>query len=187
MVTEKATNRILSYPLFSGVAGAPKVTPSAGVTPFGFTFGGAYHDVLLVSEAFTGAPNASAASSYKVGPGGALTLVSASVPTHQTAACWFAATPNGAYGFATNTGSASISRYNVEPNGVLRLNPATGVAATTGAGPADAARTPDGAFLYTLASAAHQIDGYALGGIGALPTIETQPGVPPAAAGLVAK
>src|SRR5215218_2642238 len=84
VVTEKGTNRIDTYRVEStGYASAPIVNPSAGVTPFGFAFN--QKGVLIVSEAFGGAVNASAVSSYTLGGNGALHVVSASVPTTETA------------------------------------------------------------------------------------------------------
>src|SRR5207237_5612258 len=95
---------------------------------------------------------------------GALTLVSASVPTHQTAACWFVPTADRRFGFTTNTGSASISNFKVEANGTLSLVAPDGRAATTAAGPIDEALTSDGALLYALASMAHELDGFHVSG-----------------------
>jgi 6-phosphogluconolactonase (cycloisomerase 2 family) len=187
IVTEKMTNRILSYPVdATGAAGAPVITPSAGQTPFGFTYAGVNHDVLVVSEAFGGAPNASAASSYRVGPAGALTLVSASVPTHQTAACWFVPSKDGRFAFTTNTGSNSISGYQVEVSGALRLLTPSGVTATTGATPIDEAVSDGGAFLYALDSGSHAISAYAVTG-GSLAPVQTLPGIPATAVGLAAR
>jgi hypothetical protein len=45
-------------------------------------------DRHLVSEAFGGAPNQSAASSYSIDGMGSLSVVSGSVPNSQTASCW---------------------------------------------------------------------------------------------------
>ena len=48
-----------------------------------------------VSEAFGGAPGASAVSSYRVGVHGSLETISPSVPDRQTAACWIVSRPMG--------------------------------------------------------------------------------------------
>jgi len=65
LVTEKNTS---SLDLFTvdddGVAVGPKVVPSAGHTPFGFSFG--KRDQVFVSDAFGGAANAGAVSSYAI-------------------------------------------------------------------------------------------------------------------------
>src|SRR5215204_5614400 len=79
VVTEKAANLIDVYVVGSdGVAGPPISNPSAGLTPFGFAFDQRNH--LIVSEAFGGAPNASAVSSYTATLSGTLDVVSGSVP-----------------------------------------------------------------------------------------------------------
>src|SRR6476620_2760342 len=88
VVTEKNTNRLSTYSVdANGVAQGPTVTPAAGVTPFGFAF--TNNGTLVVSEAFGGAANSSAVSSYApAGDGWA--VISASVPTTETSACWIA-------------------------------------------------------------------------------------------------
>jgi 6-phosphogluconolactonase (cycloisomerase 2 family) len=111
-VTEKNTNLIDVFAVGNGgFTSAPVFNPSAGQTPFGFAFN--QQGVLIVSEAFGGAVDASAVSSYTLGINGTLSLVSASVPTTETAACWVAVTNNGKFAFASNTGSASVTGYQV--------------------------------------------------------------------------
>ena len=62
VVTEKAVNNIDTYTVGKdGLADGPTVHPSVGETPFGFEFG--KRGTLIVSEAFGGAPDASAVSS----------------------------------------------------------------------------------------------------------------------------
>ena len=145
VVTEKATNRITTYRLDGGTPGAPIVNASAGQTPFGFTFD--RQGLLIVSEAFGGAANASAASSYLVDADGTLAVVSASVPTTETAACWFVVTKNGRFAYTTNTGSASVSGYSVN-DGALRLLDASGRTGNTDPGPLDAALSANSRYLY---------------------------------------
>src|SRR5919106_1851347 len=84
VVTEKLGNRLDTYTVdANGVASAPTDNPSSGMTPFGFSFNN--NDFLIVSEAFGGAPNQSAASSYSGDPAGILSIISGSVPNSQTA------------------------------------------------------------------------------------------------------
>lgn len=65
VVTEKATNRILVFPVLrNGRLGEVRVEQSAGQTPFGFAFN--RQGTLVVSEAFGGAPGASVLSSYGI-------------------------------------------------------------------------------------------------------------------------
>ena len=87
VVTEKATHTISVYEVtHGGRAFGPRVQPSHGQTPFGFAFD--RRGDLVVSEAFGGAADLSAASSYALDAQGALTTVSGSVPTTEAAACW---------------------------------------------------------------------------------------------------
>lgn len=67
LVTEKATNRIVTFHVQAdGRPGLALMQASVGQTPFGFAFGKCGQ--VFVSEAFGGAPNASATSSYEVDP-----------------------------------------------------------------------------------------------------------------------
>jgi hypothetical protein len=80
VVTEKATNNILVYTVEGcGYVDGPKVYASVGMTPFGFGFG--KRSRLFVSEAFGGAPDASAVSSYIVSPEGDLAETIQSAPS----------------------------------------------------------------------------------------------------------
>jgi Lactonase, 7-bladed beta-propeller len=66
LVTEKGSNKLTSYRVTGdGTTDAPLVTASSGITPFGFAFDRRGH--ALVSEAFGGAANRSALSSYGLG------------------------------------------------------------------------------------------------------------------------
>ncbi|HEX5689870.1 MAG TPA: beta-propeller fold lactonase family protein, partial [Roseiflexaceae bacterium] len=115
VVTEKATNLIDVYAVDDeGQASAPQTHASSGATPFGFAFD--KRDHLIVSEAFGGAPGASALSSYDV-EDDALETITGTAPTHQTAACWVVVTRNGRYAYATNTGSNNISAYRIDRKG----------------------------------------------------------------------
>ena len=104
VVAEKNTNKIDLFDVEDGIAQGPNVQVSNGMTPFGFAFD--RRDHLIVSEAFGGAANASALSSYEVDGGiYPLEVVSGSVATHQTAACWVVVSRNGRFAYTTNTGS----------------------------------------------------------------------------------
>ena len=185
VVTEKATNRIVTYrvgPL--GYAGAPSAQPSAGQTPFGFAFDP--RGRLIVSEAFGGAPDASVLSSYDVGPGGTVSPIDPNVATTETAACWVVVTGNGRYTYTTNTGSNSISGFAVGHDGGLTLLDADGRTAVTGAGPTDAALSRGSRFLYTLNAGAHEVQGFAVGADGSLDPVGRAGGLPAGAVGLAA-
>ncbi len=184
VVTEKATQIIDTYTVDEdGVAMGPISQPSHGVTPFGFAF--TKRGILVASEAFGGAPNASAVSSYSINKG-ALALVSGSVPTFQSAACWIVITKNGKFAYASNTGSNNISSYTVRRDGTLRLQEA--VATSTGAAPIDMALSKNSKFLYVLNAAARSIDVFRVDrGNGRLTAGVGTSGLPAGTNGLVAR
>jgi len=181
IVTEKATNTLSLYRVGAdGAASGPETHASSGATPFGFGFD--QTRTLVVSEAFGGAPGASAVSSYRVA-GGDVSLVSGSVHTGQTAACWIAVTANGRYAFTTNAGSANIAGYAVGAGGVLtKLDGVT----ATGAGPSEMALTNGSRFLYALAGRANEIDAFAVAADGSLARVAVA-GVPGGVNGVVAR
>jgi hypothetical protein len=49
-------------------------------------------------------------------------LVYVSVATHQTAACWVVVTEDGRFAYTTNTGSGSISGYEIDDGALTLLN-----------------------------------------------------------------
>ena len=157
VVTEKASNLIDAYRVEDGVARALTTHPSAGATPFGFAFD--KRGDLVVSEAFGGAPGQSALSSYAVKEG-ALEVISPSVGTTQTAACWVVITKNGKYAYTTNAGSGSISSYHIGKDGSLSLLNAAAGLTGNGSSPIDMAFSNNNAFLYTLNAGAHTISAF---------------------------
>jgi 6-phosphogluconolactonase (cycloisomerase 2 family) len=188
VVTEKNTNQLLVFDVDrDGLLGPARVEPSAGPTPFGFAFG--RRDQLFVSEAFGGAGGASATSSYELEEDGALTTLSASVATTQTAACWTAVTPNGRYVYVTNTGSGSISGYRVDVDGSLALLDGDGRAAETGDGsaPIDVVVTDGGRYLYNVNSGTHTIGAFRVQSDGSLTPLPFLGGLPASANGLAAR
>ncbi|MEO6527724.1 MAG: beta-propeller fold lactonase family protein [Gemmatimonadaceae bacterium] len=182
VVTEKATNVISTYAVDAdGRATGPSITPSVGQTPFGFAFG--HNGVLIVSEAFGGAADASAASSYSTS-GGSLSVLSASVPTTETAACWFAVTPNGNFAYTTNTGSGTVTGYRVTADGRLQSLDADGITGTTGKTPLDDAISRNGRFLYVLAAGAGAVNEFAIAADGSLTSLGSATGLPVGVIGL---
>ncbi len=182
-VTEKATNLIDTYQDEDGIAAAPVAHTSSGATPFGFAFD--QHNHLIVSEAFGGAANSSAVSSYFVHED-EFDAVSPSIATTQTAACWIAISKNGKYAYTTNAGSGTISSYGIGSDGALTLlNPAAG---STGAGssPVDMAFSNNGAYLYALGAAAHTISIFQMSADGSLVSLGSI-GVPAGVVGLAAR
>jgi 6-phosphogluconolactonase len=189
VVAEKTTDRLDVYEVGrDGRAEGPVVHVSSGQTPFGFAFG--RHGLLVVSEAFGGAAGAGAVSSYApLGDDGAIRPISASVPDHQSAPCWVVITKKDHFAFTSNTGSGSISAYEIDREGRLVLLDRDGVAATTGAGsaPTDLALSQQSRFLYALDSGTAAISIFRVRPGGELEPVPGASGLPPAAAGLAAR
>ena len=188
VVTEKSTNNILVYTVGDGgyVAG-PMVYPSEGETPFGFAFG--RRGQLFVSEAFGGEPDKSAVSSYVVSPDGGLEVVSSSVATNQTAACWVIVTKCGRFAYDTNAGSGSISGFRIGYDGSIALLDADGRTGVTGdgSGPLDMALSWNGLYLYSLNGGNNRISAFRVRGNGGLTLIDEKAAdVPDGADGLAA-
>ena len=182
VVTERATRRIDVYAVdASGHASGPTVLESAGVTPFGFGFDNKGH--LIVSEAFGGAAEASAVSSYDVGDR-SLEVITPSAPTTETAACWIAVTNNGRFAFAGNAGG-SVSAYRVAPDGSLSILDADGRAAAPGTGVTDLAVSRNSQFLYARLGNG-TVGAWSIAADGHLTDLGAAAGLPAGAAGIAA-
>jgi len=186
VVAERATNLLTTYRVMDdGSLHTPQPNASAGMTPFGFAFD--KRGTLLVSEAFGGATNASAMSSYRFADAAPQTpaVISASVGTQQTAACWVAITPNGRYAYVTNTGSGTVSLYRIGRDGRVAL--AQSVAAgTAGTGPIDADVSENGRKLFVLNGRVQQLAAYRIAADGTLAAAGGASGLPVGSAGLAA-
>lgn len=187
VVTEKSGNRLNTYTIDDdGLASAPIDNASNGTTPFGFAFNNA--GTLVVSEAFGGALNQSAASSYSASDDGILSVISGSVPNSQTASCWVVIPNNGKLAFVSNTANGTISSYFINPmNGSLTLLNA--VAANTGMGsaPIDMALSVNSRILFVLLGGTQSVAAFRIGGNGSLMPIDTAGGLPFGAQGIAAK
>jgi 6-phosphogluconolactonase len=190
IVTEKPTNKILSYTVGAdGAAIGPNIFSSAGNTPFGFSFRNEYQ--FMVSEAFGGATDSSAVSSYSVSSDGTVSLIDGPVFTTETAACWVVVTKNNKYTYTTNTGSGTITGYSIDYEGNLTLLDADGVTADLGAGtsPIDMALSTNSKYLYCLNAGTHTISSLRVNGNGSLTPINLSAvsGLPAGTAGILAK
>src|SRR5437667_6540479 len=187
VVTEKAGNRLNTYTIDeNGLPSPPIDNPSNGMTPFGFAFNNS--GFLVVSEAFGGTPNQSAASSYRAPDSGMLSVVSGSVANSQTASCWVVTTNNGKSAFVSNTGSGTISNYGIG-SGDGTLNLINSVAGDTGANsaPIDMALNNTSHFLYVLAGGLQSVVSFRVEFDGSLTLIDTDGGLPLGAQGIAAK
>ena len=182
VVTERATNLVVSYPVRDdGTLGAIVLAPSSGSVPFGFAFD--RRNRLIVSEAAV-----SAASSYRFDrrQPAVAQLVSASVANGQGAACWAAVTPNGRFAYTANAATSSISSYRIRPSGEIELaNPVAGLTGPD-AGALDIVVSPEGRRLYALASRSRQVVAFGVGPGGDLASLGAGGGLPAGGAGLAA-
>jgi 6-phosphogluconolactonase (cycloisomerase 2 family) len=184
VITEKATNKITTYRVNEwGIPGAMHTITSSSATPFGFAPGRLGN--IFVSEAVGGAAGASVLSSYRVHLNGSISLVNGSVGAGQSAACWVVITTDGRFAYATNTASNNISTFgvNVFTGG---LNVSEAIAATTEAGPVDAAVTGNSKFLYVLNGAGRSIQAYRVRNNGGLNFVQTVSDLPAGTNGLAA-
>jgi 6-phosphogluconolactonase (cycloisomerase 2 family) len=182
VVTERATQHIDIYAVGAdGLAIGPTALPSAGVTPFGFGFDNKDH--LIVSEAFGGAADGSAVSTYGIGSG-SLDIVTPSASTTETAACWIAVTNNGRFTYAGNAGG-SISGYRVAPDGSLSILDADGRTAAPGTGVTDLAVSHNSQFLYARLGNG-TVGAWSIGADGHLTALAPAAGLPAGAAGIAA-
>jgi 6-phosphogluconolactonase (cycloisomerase 2 family) len=180
VVTERLTSLIDTFAVEDdGSAENRKSFQSAGTTPFGFDVG--RENRLFISEAASGS-----ASSYTVSEDADLTVISAAVPTHQTAACWLLASHDGRFVYTANAGSGSVSGLRVSHDGSLDLLDPDGRTAVTGNGshPVDMAQSHDGRFLYSLANGNGTLNAFKIKPDGSLEPVVVVSGIPTSAAGL---
>ena len=187
VVTEKSGNRINTYRINDDGQPSPPIdNASNGMTPFGFAFNNA--DTLVVSEAFGGATNQSAASSYIGRDDGTLQMVSSSVPNSQTASCWVVIPNNGKTAFVSNTGSGTISSYHINPvDGSLSLLNATAADTGTGSAPIDMDLSVNSRILFVLLGGTQSVASFRVWKNGNLTLLDTAEGLPLGAQGIAAK
>ena len=179
LVTEEVTNQIDVFELSNaGLVSAVTTQPSPGSGPFGMKFGRG--GVLLNSEA-----NSGSVSSYSLNPDNTLTVISAAVLDTQQASCWISLSSDGKFGFVSNTGSGTLSTYQVTGNGTLNLaKPVT--ASINGGAPIDSALTSGSSFLYVVDSALGRIVSFRVQGASLIP-LSTVTGLPTTIQGIAAQ
>ena len=184
-VTEKMSNLIATFPVRSnGLTRSPVITPSNGLTPFGFAFDGRGH--LIVSEAAGGLPGESSASSYGVNAEGVLESISDTIPNFQTAACWVVVTGNARYAFISNTGSGEVSSFRNRPDGRLALIDATASDTAPMSLPIDMALSSDSRYLYVHLAGRKGIAVFRVESDGSLTRRQSVLGLPFGAQGIAA-
>jgi len=184
VVTEKATNRILTWDLGKNdLPAAGEVHDSAGVTPFGFDF--TRNGTFIVTNAEEGIIGAATASSYTLERG--FRTISGSVPDLRSEVCWTVVSSDQRYAYVTNFGDGTISSYRIAADGSITL--LESIAATTTFGQLsirDADRSKNGRYLYAIDITSRMVHGWRIERNGSLTPIGAFPGLPGTVAGLAA-
>jgi 6-phosphogluconolactonase len=176
IVTEGKTNQIDIFELGAdGLITNVVTQPASGSGPFGFTFGRG--GTLLVTAA-----NSASLASYTLGSDDTLAVITPSLSDGQTATCWLSLTRDGRLAFVSNTGSGTLSSYEVSASGALSLSSAVAVK-VSGSAPIDSALSPDGAFLYVDDSAHGRILSFTVHGA-SLQSLATVSGLPATTQGI---
>jgi 6-phosphogluconolactonase (cycloisomerase 2 family) len=185
VVTQRGTNSIVVFPVGAdGMLGLPDEVASSGPTPYGFAF--AADGTLVVTEAFGAMVGKAAASSY-VTDGATVVPVSRSIGNGRSEICWAVVSADGRFVFTTNFADGAVSRYAIEPGGVLRLeDAAAGMAVDGQTGLRDEGLTTDGRFLYAVDADGRRIYGWAVAAAGTLEPVGSWDGLPETVAGLAA-
>jgi 6-phosphogluconolactonase len=182
--TDPSTFRIDSFLVgrdgrITPAAGSPFAAEAAG--PFGSEFSPADPSRLYVSNAHAGAGNGSV-SAFSVAGSGALSSIGPSpYADRQTAPCWVEISHDGRYLFTVNTGSTTISSYQILSDGSLSFASTTAFSSGTGIRPFDARLDPSGAHLYVVDAALDAVSGFAVSG-GSLTELSGSPFALPAGA-----
>jgi len=160
LITEKATNMLTTYLVKEDgtTSRRPLKRPSAVPTPFGFEFGD--RDYVFITEANGGERGVTA--SYRVNrtTGKVSSLVD--LIEQGNATCWTVLSSDQTIGYSINTGTNSVSVYQINFDGTLDAfftrNPNREV--RTGDAPRDAVLTQNNQFLYVLNNGSGLIDGF---------------------------
>jgi hypothetical protein len=157
IVTTKANGndvQVFHVRFSGGLSAAPVVTSLPGTVPFAVTFDAGGH--LVLAEAGT-----NALATFTVNGDGTLTAVGQAL-TGQAATCWV--TGSGAFLYASNAGSPSVSGYADPGSGQLTSLGDTG----TDPGTVDGVVSRDGRFLYVQTGGHGIVDGFRIGAGGTL-------------------
>jgi 6-phosphogluconolactonase (cycloisomerase 2 family) len=151
----------------------PVRNPSATPVPFAFTF-------TPTGRLAMGEAGVSAVSTYTVEPDGTL-AAPRSLSDGQVALCWILRV--GSYYYVSNTGSNTLSAYQIAANGQPSLVGATGIVATTEPGPIDLTSPSGTSFLYGETGSG-TVDEYRVNSDGTLTKLGVIGGLPPGIEGI---
>jgi 6-phosphogluconolactonase len=165
--TDASTFRIDSFVVgvdgrLTPASGSPFAAQAAG--PFGSEFSPTNPGHLYVSNAHGGAGNGSV-SAFNVTSSGSLSSIGSSpYPDGQTAPCWVEISHDGKYLFTVNTGSTTISSYNILADGSLSYSSTAVFKSGAGIRPFDARLDPNGTTLYVVDAAIAKVSAFAVAG-----------------------
>jgi 6-phosphogluconolactonase len=182
--TDPSTFRIDSFVvgqdgLLTPAIGSPFAAEAAG--PFGSEFSPTAPDHLYVSNAHGGTGNGSVSAFSVDGSGAVSSLGGSPYADGQTAPCWVEISHDGRYLFAVNTGSTSISSYQILADGSLQYLSSTSFQSGLGIRPFDARLDPNGENLYVVDAAIDAVSIFAVDG-GSLTELSASPAALPAGA-----
>jgi 6-phosphogluconolactonase (cycloisomerase 2 family) len=153
---------------------APVRNPSATPVPFAFTF-------TPTGRLAMGEAGASSLTTYALAADGTATDPK-SQSDGQVALCWVQRV--GRYYFVSNTGSNTLSGFEVSAEGQPSLVTPTGVVATTEPGPIDLTSPSDTRFLYAQTGIAGTLDEFLVNDDGTLTRLGAVTGLPPGTEGI---
>jgi 6-phosphogluconolactonase (cycloisomerase 2 family) len=164
-----------------GVGRSGRLTPAPGspfpaqaAGPFGSEFSPTNPSHLYVSNAHGGTGNGSV-SAFSVARTGALSSIGSSpYADGQTAPCWVEISHDGKYLFTVNTGSTSISSYQIQRDGSLSYQSTAAFGSGGGIRPFDARLDPAGHDLYVVDAALDTVSSFAVSG-GTLTELPSSP------------
>jgi 6-phosphogluconolactonase (cycloisomerase 2 family) len=172
VVTERVANNIDVFHVQpDGTLSPIVVNPNPAPGTFSVAF--APNGAAIVSETGpAGATNGSAISSYKVNPNGTVNAITHSLPTFAAGNCWDAITPDGTKVYVSNSGSDSVSGFNIGKDGTLTPIGGTVLGNNpSGSHNVDIAVTANSKFLYTINSQSGNIGVFAINQDGSLTSL----------------
>jgi 6-phosphogluconolactonase len=201
IVSERGPSVVDTFVVKNGVAGPAKAHPGGFPGSYGFDITSTGH--VLMSDG--GAPpfDTGAITSWAVKPHGGLSMIqttgadpsdpnNANPPNHGGGSCWTVITPDGKYGYVTNSSAKTISRVKLNANGTFKVLGLTTVPGTMFNAlttiPADEGLSPNGKVLYVTvpslyAGSTGRVDAWAVHKNGNLTLIGSTPGNLPAGTG----
>lgn len=188
LVSEKDTNMVDTITINPATNSPVTFTavPAVGRTPFGFAFRGQHH--LFSAEANVGTATLGTVTNYGVRQD-TLQTVQGSLPTGQIGTSAIVTSGAKPFVYVSNTGSNTITGFQVKNGVELDILVHSGLSATTGNGPADLATVRGMRFLYVLNTGDGTVEGFSVANDGSLtslgPAVAGLPTV--GAAGLVAR